>query len=127
MHVPRNTKGRKKMPNPVVHFEIIGKDAAKTQSFYSDLFGWKVDSNNPMQYGMVDNGGQGINGGIAGGDPDGPRTTFYIAVSDPQAMLDKAEKLGGKITMPVTDVTEGTTIAMFTDPDGNLIGITKDM
>ena len=39
------------MGQPVVHFEIVGKDADKLQSYYSELFGWEIDSNNPMRYG----------------------------------------------------------------------------
>ncbi len=115
------------MGDPVVHFEIIGKDTAKTQSFYADLFGWKIDANNPMNYGMVDNGGKGINGGVAGyGDSGDPaRTTFYVEVSDLQAKLDKAESLGGKTIMPVTEIPGAVTMAMFSDPDGNVIGMTK--
>ena len=42
------------MPNPVVHFEVIGKDGAKLQRFYADAFGWKIDAGNPMNYGMPD-------------------------------------------------------------------------
>ena len=42
------------MPNPVVHWEIQAQDPDKVQKFYTDLFGWHVDSNNPMNYGMVD-------------------------------------------------------------------------
>ena len=52
------------MGSPVVHFEIVHKDAAKLQPFYSELFDWKIDANNPMNYGIVDTGGKGINGGI---------------------------------------------------------------
>jgi hypothetical protein len=36
------------MPNPVTHFEIVGKDGKKLQEFYASLFGWAVDANNPM-------------------------------------------------------------------------------
>ena len=39
------------MPNPVTHFEISAKDQAKITEFYSRLFGWTVDANNPMNYG----------------------------------------------------------------------------
>ena len=54
------------MPNPVIHWEITGKDAPKLQQFYANLFGWNVDSNNPMNYGLVDTQTEdGINGGIA--------------------------------------------------------------
>lgn len=58
------------MPNPVAHFEIIGKDAIKLQKFYSDVFGWKLSPPNPEfgNYSLVDNEGQGI----GGGGPDDP-------------------------------------------------------
>src|SRR3954453_233899 len=40
------------MGTPVVHFEIMGGDGERLKSFYADLFGWKSDSNNPMNHGM---------------------------------------------------------------------------
>ena len=58
------------MGQPVVHFEVVGKDAKKLQSYYSELFGWQIDSDNPMNYGMVTRegntapDGMGIGGGI---------------------------------------------------------------
>ena len=112
---------------PVVHFEVAGKDGAKLNSFYGDLFDWKIDSNNPMNYGIVDTGGQGgINGGIAGGDHGEPRVTFYVAVPDPQATLDEAERLGGRTIMPVSEIPgAGVTLAMLSDPEGNVVGIIK--
>ncbi len=73
------------MPNPVTHFEIIGKDGKKLQDFYGKLFGWHIDANNPMQYGMVDTHTEkGIGGGIGAGDPGHPgnRTTIYVEVDD---------------------------------------------
>jgi predicted enzyme related to lactoylglutathione lyase len=42
------------MANQVSWFEISGKDGRKLQEFSSDLFGWKIDANNPMSYGMVE-------------------------------------------------------------------------
>jgi predicted enzyme related to lactoylglutathione lyase len=32
------------MGNPVVHFEVIAKDADRAQSYYSDLFGSAAES-----------------------------------------------------------------------------------
>src|SRR5436853_174035 len=83
------------MGQPVTHFEVHGKDAAALNAFYGELFGWHVDSNNPMNYGLVDTHGgeRGINGGIAPDDESW--VTFYVEVDDLQAALDKAEKLGG--------------------------------
>jgi predicted enzyme related to lactoylglutathione lyase len=115
------------MPNPVVHFEILGKDGKKTQQYYGSLFGWKIDANNPMSYGMVNNGGEGIDGGVAQAEQGQPAVTFYVQVDDPQKYLDKAIALGGKLIMPVTDVPEMVTMCQFADPDGNVIGIVKAM
>ena len=113
------------MSHPVVHFEIIHKDAKQLQSFYSDVFGWKIDADNPMEYGTVDTG-EGIGGGI-GQTPEGyaGHLTFYIQVDDPQATLDQIEKAGGKTMMPPDEVPGGPTIAQFTDPSGNMVGLVK--
>lgn len=111
------------MPNPVVHFEILGKDGAKLQRFYSEAFGWKVDASNPLSYGMVDNDGDGINGGIAAADS--PLAIFYIEVDDPGAYLKKVQSLGGKVVEDVTEIPGVVTFARFTDPDGNLVGLVK--
>jgi uncharacterized protein len=115
------------MAHPVVHFEVAGKDAAELQKFYGSAFGWKIDANNPMNYGMV----EAVEGGIAGGvspSPDGEKhLTFYIQADDLQAALDQIEKLGGKTVMPPMDVPGGPSIAHFTDPAGNLVGLVKGM
>ena len=73
------------MGQPVIHFEVIGKDGDALRSFYSTLFGWEIDANNPMNYGVVQRDGNttpdgmGIGGGIAQG-PEGyeGHVTFYI-------------------------------------------------
>ena len=115
------------MANSVTWFEIIGQDAIKLQGFYKDVFGWKLS---PPQaemgdYSMLDNEGHGIGGGV-GSAMGGPnRVTVYIEVDDPQAYLDKVIQRGGKMAMPVTPVTPEITIAMFTDPEGNTIGLLK--
>ena len=114
------------MPNPVVHWEITGKDGPKLQKFYADLFGWHVDANNPMNYGMVDTHSEhGINGGIAPEQEATTRVTVYVEVDDLQAYLDKAESLGGKTIMPPTEIPDTVTLAMFTDPEGNVTGLVK--
>lgn len=113
------------MGNPVVHFEVVGADGPKLQSFYRDAFGWTVDTDNPMDYGIVDNGGEGINGGVAA-SPDGTAyATFYVQVDDLQATLARIEELGGQTVMPVFEVPGGPTLAMFTDPAGNRIGLVR--
>lgn len=114
------------MGNPVVHFEVLGKDGKALQSFYQQLFDWEIDSSNPMAYGVVDTGA-GISGGIGGGDgsDQGSWVTFYVEVEDPQATLNQVERLGGKVQMPVMDVPAGPTMAQFRDPEGHLVGLIK--
>jgi len=115
------------MANPVAWFELIGPDGAALQSFYSQAFDWEVDASNPMNYGMVPAAAGGIPGGIAGSPDASARATFYVAVDDVQSALDRVTKLGATMVMPATDVPEGPTIAMFTDPAGNLVGLMKPM
>jgi uncharacterized protein len=110
------------MAYPVVHFEIIGTDGARAQAFYGSLFDWKIDANNPMQYGMVDTG-EGIAGGIGGSEQKS--LTFYVQAADPQAVLDKVVELGGSVVMPVTEIPGAVTMAQFADPDGNVVGLVK--
>ena len=115
------------MAHSVVHWEIMAKDAKKMQDFYARLFDWKIDSNNPMNYGMVEPGGErGINGGI-GAAQDGMPTyvTFYVEVDDLQAYLSKAESLGGKTVVPPTPIPNIGSFGIFTDPEGNYIGLFK--
>ena len=88
------------MGQPVVHFEVIGKDADKLQSYYGELFGWQFDADNPMKYGMVAREGNvntegiGIGGGVGGGMEgyDG-HVTFYVEVPDIEAALQKYPRI----------------------------------
>ena len=113
------------MPNPIVHWEVIGKDGKALQDFYGKLFGWKVDANNPMNYGMVTADDAGIGGGISAGEDGQSHVTVYVEVDDLQAYLDKAESMGGKTMMPPTAIPGGPEIALFGDPEGHVIGLVK--
>ncbi|NIS80779.1 MAG: VOC family protein [Anaerolineales bacterium] len=115
------------MPNPVVHFEVVSKDREAIQKFYSALFDWKLDTNYPDSYGMVDAGDEGIAGGI-GGTVDGApgHATFYVQVKNLQESLDRAESLGGKTVMPPLEIPDMVKMALFTDPDGNVIGLVEE-
>ena len=114
------------MGDRVVHFEIGARDPAPLHRFYAELFDWRVSEVPGAGYALVDTlGGEGINGGI-GTSRQGPAwATFYVAVEDPQALLDKAESLGGRTVVPVTAVPGTITFAMFDDPDGLLVGLVR--
>lgn len=112
------------MANPVTWFEIIGKDSARLQKFYRDVFAWKLTPPAPEMgnYSMLEDHAPGMGGGIGAGDP---RISVYAEVADPQAYVDKAVAAGAKVVMPVTQITPTTIIAMLTDPAGNTFGIMK--
>ena len=122
------------MGQPVVHFEIVVQDAGRLQSYYAELFDWEIDSNNEMNYGMVSresnlaaDGNPGIGGGIAGGPPgyEG-HVTFYVAVTDVEAALAKAESLGGTRIMGPEKIMDMVELGQFSDPEGHVIGVVKD-
>ena len=120
------------MGQPVVHFEVIGKDGEMLQRCYSDLFGWEIDADNPMKYGSVQREGNvnpdgvGIGGGIGPG-PEGyaGHVTFYVEVPDVEAALAKAESLGGSRMFGPDVVTEGVEIGQLSDPEGHVVGLVK--
>ena len=123
------------MADPVVHFEIIGKDPASLRDYFGELFGWRFDSSSPVaetisepsNYGFVDRvtapDGAGIPGGIGGGAGYPAHAIFYVGVPDVEVALREAERLGGKRRMGPERAPTGLVIGHFTDPEGNLIGV----
>lgn len=112
------------MADKVMHFEVHGRDGKRLQEFYGSLFGWQIDTGNPTQYGLVCPEQSHISGGITQ-SPMGPCVTFYVAVADLMAALQRAEGLGGKRLMEPYQVPDGPEIAMFADPEGNAIGLVR--
>jgi predicted enzyme related to lactoylglutathione lyase len=122
------------MGQPVVHFEVIGKDADKLQGYYSELFGWEIHADNPMSYGTIEREGNtnadgaGIGGGVGKGPDDNypGHVTFYVEVPDVEAALAKAEGLGGKRLFGPDEVPgTGVVLGQFTDPEGHMIGVVQ--
>ncbi len=110
----------------VIHFEVVGKDGPGLQRFYSDLFGWTLDTNNPGGYGMSSADQTGVAVGV-GATPDGSpgHVTGYVAVPDIDAALARATDLGGRVIQPKFSPGPGATIALFADPEGHVIGLTE--
>jgi predicted enzyme related to lactoylglutathione lyase len=115
------------MSRPVVHFEIVGGDAAALHTYYAQLFGWRIEPGGPAGYGLVrPSGSGGITGGIgSGAGPDSRHVTVYVDVPDVGAALDRAEELGGRRLLG-PDIVWGTGLELgqFADPEGHVIGLT---
>ncbi len=115
------------MPNPVVHFEILGNDSDALQQYYRNLFDWKITQASPdFPYGIInaEEQGEGIGGGVGGTMEGGSAAaTFYMQVDDIDASLAKANELGGETVVPVTPIPGMVTFAQFKDIEGNVIGM----
>ncbi len=106
----------------IIHVEVVGKDGPKIQEFFSKVFDWNFDTNNPGGYGLVRQGAMtGGFGATQNGEPG--HVTFYVHADDPEGTLRKVEENGGKVIMPLTEVAPETKIALFTDPEGHIVGL----
>ncbi len=118
------------MGTPVVHFELWSKNPAKASTFYEKVFDWKIQHIPEMDYRLVESGGEG---GIGGGimqPKDGPwpgNMTFYINVDDLAAYRKKITKAGGKIIVEEQEVPGMGSFSLFSDPDGRVMGIWKNV
>lgn len=113
--------------NPVVWFEVLGRNGKQLQDFYRALFDWQIKVDPAQGYGEVqlDPAG-GIPGGIGQAPGGGAgHVTFYVAVNDLQATLDKVSRHGGRTIMPPTEVSPTVKIALFADLEGHVMGLFK--
>jgi predicted enzyme related to lactoylglutathione lyase len=113
------------MGNAVVHFEVGAADERPLRLFYGELFGWDLRTSPTGNYTLVDTrSGGGINGGIGRSRSGEPWSAFYVEADDLEAMLGRAESLGGKTAVPVMSLGY-VTWAMLADPDGLLVGLVQ--
>ena len=115
--------------NPVVHFEVLGRDAGALRKFYSEAFGWSLGpvDDSPLQYSMVHGkDGGGIDGGIGKAPQGHGHVTFYVGVDDLEGALEHINRLGGKTIQPPQQVPGGVGFALFADPEGHVVGLVKE-
>jgi predicted enzyme related to lactoylglutathione lyase len=120
---------------PVVHFEITGTAPDALRDYYGGLFGWQFNTGDaitekvsqPGKYHFVDGSttgeGNGINGGVCGGEGFARRVMFYVGVPDVEEALRKAAILGGKRLFGPEPKSGDFTVGQFADPEGNMIGV----
>jgi predicted enzyme related to lactoylglutathione lyase len=119
------------MANPVVHFEIPADDVARAKAFYENVFGWKIKqfpmpAAGPEYYGVTTRkeGAPGINGGLMKRNMPGQPFANYVDVKSIADFVGKIEANGGSLIMPRQEIAPGMgSIAVFRDPEGNLMGL----
>jgi uncharacterized protein len=105
---------------PVRHLHL--RPPASTR-FYQDLFGWPVNVFD-QTYALAGDGGGQPTGGIGQAGPDSPYAGFaaYFPADDVDSALARAGQLGGTRVLAPAD-TPASRIAVFTDSDGNRVGL----
>jgi predicted enzyme related to lactoylglutathione lyase len=112
-------------------FELMSSDVEAAKKFYAGLFGWNTEdmSMGDMNYTVVKVGEEGLGGMMtvppqAEGTP--PHWGVYVTVDDVDATAARAEKLGGKILVPPTDIPTVGRFSVLQDPQGALISAITD-
>ena len=112
------------MGNPVIHWEIGGRDLDALAGFYRDLFGWDAAAFDP-DYRLV-NLEEGIGGGLMRCREGMPAyVTIYVGVDDLDATLARVKDLGGTPVLPPTPIPGVGAFALFQDPEGNVLGVMR--
>lgn len=111
---------------PVTGFHIATADPSGLVDFYRGVFGWRARSS-PKPHDRsnfeVDTGARGIAGTIGSASPMAPAVTFYAAVEDIDAHLDRARALGAARTPPTRDRRNPAEVAHVVDPEGQTFGL----
>ncbi len=103
---------------PVVHWEIVARDAVRQAAFYRELLHWDIGDGPIMQIPPGLGGPEpGPGGHIRAGDR--PGVVLYVQVRDLRASLARAVELGGTLVTEPFDVPGGPTLAAVDDPEGN--------
>ena len=99
----------------------------RARSFYSSLFGWKLEKfPGPKEYWHIDTGGEDASpdGGLMKREaPQQQGITNYILVPSVDQFAAKVQKLGGKVCMAKTAVPQMGYFAICQDPENNTFAL----
>ena len=122
--------------NPVVHFEMPAKDKKRVKKFYESAFGWEMNllGKDMSEYLLATTTETdkkttrpttpgAINGGFFDYGPSGKVPHLVIAVDDIEEHIKIVKKAGGKVMGEVMDIPGIGKFAMFTDTEGNKVGM----
>ena len=106
--------------------DIMTSDPAKTQAFYTELFGWTVDDPGPDYGGYINFHRDGVPvAGCMGHSGEGPANiwSIYLATDDAEKTCEAAAAHGGMVMFPPMDVMALGKMSMVLDPGGAAIGV----
>jgi|SRR5271157_4705291 len=106
--------------------ELMTTDVPAGLEFYTKLFGWTTEELHMegMSYTLVKVDGKEV-GGIMATPPEAqgmpPMWGVYVTVDNVDSTAKMAEKLGGKILVPPTDIPDVGRFCVIQDPQGAVI------
>ncbi|MFE9421968.1 VOC family protein [Kitasatospora sp. NPDC006697] len=114
-------------PHTVAWFDVSTPDAPRARRFYQEMFGWPVNVLDDT-YSLVGDADGRPTGGIGQAGPGSPYTgiAVYFRVADVETALARAEELGGARRLEPRALPGMGRMAVFTDPDGNVVGLLSD-
>jgi len=113
------------MSHAVNWFQIQGPNGHALQQFYKQVFGWKMKPQpGAGDAKLVAAEPGGMAGGVGTSHNHRPGVAVYISVGDIDAVFGKIQRGGGRMATPKTKLPGGMgSIAGFTDPAGNWVGL----
>lgn len=111
------------MPAEIVHIEFKSVSFPRTAEFYARVFDWQTEQNGSGSY-MKLNGAGEVSGGWVRADMiQAPAPIAYLAVDDLEKTLAEVEAAGGRVLVRSQPFAGGGEVALFADPDGNVLGL----
>lgn len=108
----------------ITHVDIPVSDTERAQEFYSRLFGWQIAEIPGFEgYPMWQAPNQISGGGLAPRSEDFVQPRSYVEVDSINETLALVKQNGGRVAMEKSPISETSWWAVFTDPDGNEIGL----
>lgn len=115
-------------PGALCWNELTVRDIDTAKRFYAAVFGWDAVSRGAAgsPFGEWQLGGRTVGGMVQMNEmwpPEVPsHWMVYFAVDDTDAAAARAERLGGKISVPPTDIPPGR-FAVLNDPQGGFFSV----
>ena len=105
----------------IVWRELWATQPEAAKAFYTALFGWKHHADEMPGFGTYtqwNRGGPQDFGGMMQAPPEVPVSAwvYYVKVDDIEATAKRAEKLGGKTMVPLTNIGDSGKFVVLQDP-----------
>lgn len=111
----------------VIHFEIGVDDPDAAVTFYSQVFGWKIEkAEDGSDYWYITTGDEedpGISGGIVSRYDEWNPTINTIEVPSLDSCAKKITEMRGKVLAPKIAIPGSGYVQYCQDPEGNAFGI----